>query len=125
MKHLLLIDDEPAIMTYIQAVAEELDFEVCRANDSTDFVESFKKLSPIAIILDLAMPGTDGIELLRWLASEGCQARIAILSGFDRRVLDAAGRLGEASGLQIIGVLPKPIRLVELRNMLVLLGQGA
>jgi DNA-binding response OmpR family regulator len=122
MKSLLVIDDEPGITDFIQAVAKELDFEVRTANRPTDFMESFKEFSPSAIILDLAMPGIDGIELLRWLASEGCQARIAIVSGFDRRVLDAAGRLGEVSGLKIVDRLSKPIRLVTLRNTLTLLG---
>jgi CheY-like chemotaxis protein len=64
------------------------------------------------------MPGTDGIELLRWLAETGCKARIAIISGFDRRVLEAAGRLGEASGLIISDKLSKPIRLVAMRQAL-------
>ena len=123
MKRLLLIDDEPGMTDFIQAVAEEQSFEVRTANRPTDFMESFRKHPPDAIILDLAMPGIDGVELLRWLAEEHCKARIAIISGFDRRVLDAAGRMGEASGLKIVDTLAKPIRLSAMRQALERLGQ--
>jgi DNA-binding response OmpR family regulator len=122
MKRLLLIDDEPGMTDFIQAVAEEQSFEVRTSNRPTDFMESFKKYPPDAIILDLAMPGIDGVELLRWLAEEDCTARIAIISGFDRRVLDAAGRMGEASGLKIVDTLSKPIRLAAMREALKRLG---
>ena len=119
MKRLLLVDDEPGTTEFIQTIAEENAlFEIRTANRADDFKAVFLEWHPEAVILDLAMPGTDGIELLRWLAETGCKARIAIISGFDRRVLEAAGRLGEASGLIISDKLSKPIRLVAMRQVL-------
>ena len=41
-----------------------------------------------------------------------------IVSGFDRRVLESAFRLGEALGLTMAGPLEKPVRLEELEAML-------
>ena len=41
-----------------------------------------------------------------------------IISGFDRRVLESAFRLGEALGLQMVGPLEKPVRLEELEEIL-------
>ena len=41
-----------------------------------------------------------------------------IISGFDRRVLESAFRLGEALGLQMVGPLEKPVRLEELEAIL-------
>jgi DNA-binding response OmpR family regulator len=117
-KRLLLVDDDPGMTDFIQAIAEEASFEVRTSNRPSDFMESFRKYPPDAIILDLAMPGIDGIELLRWLAEEHCKSRIVIISGFDRRVLDAAGRMGEASGLKIVDTLSKPIRLAAMREAL-------
>jgi len=103
---------------FIKVIAQEAAFEVRTSNRPADFMESFKQLPPDAVILDLAMPGIDGVELLRWLAQERCQAPIVIVSGFDRRVLDAAGRMGEASGLKIVDTLSKPIRLAAMREAL-------
>lgn len=125
MKRLLLVDDEPGMTDFIQAVAQEASFEVRTSNRPADFMETFRKFLPDAIILDLAMPGIDGVELLRWLAEESCQARIVIISGFDRRVLDAAGRMGQASGLKIVDTLSKPIRLAAMREALKRLGQDS
>ena len=70
------------------------------------------------IILDLGMPETDGIEMLRFLADERVTARILIISGFDDKILDAANRLGSARGLNMAGVLRKPVLIEELTHVL-------
>src|SRR3546814_1142356 len=56
----------------------------------------YRKVRPNVVILDLAMPGTDGIELLRFLSAERSRARILLMSGFDARIREAALLLGEA-----------------------------
>jgi hypothetical protein len=43
---------------------------------------------------------------------------VLIISGFDRRILDSAFRLGSALGLQMVGPLEKPARLEELEAIL-------
>ena len=70
------------------------------------------------VALDLGMPGMDGVELLRFLSAEGFEEPVLIISGFDRRVLDSAFRLGEALGLQMVGPLEKPARLEALEDIL-------
>ena len=60
----------------------------------------------------------DGIELLRFLAEQDFKAPVLIVSGFDRRVLESAFRLGEALGLNMAGPLEKPVRLDQLEAML-------
>jgi len=60
----------------------------------------------------------DGVELLRFLAEQGSRAPVLIISGFDRRVLESAFRLGEALGLQMVGPLEKPVRFQELEQVL-------
>ena len=69
------------------------------------------------VALDLGMP-VDGIEMLRFLASEDFKEPVLIISGFDRRVLESAFRLGEALGLQMVGPLEKPARLEQLEEIL-------
>ena len=67
-------------------------------------------------MLDLALPRSDGIELLRFLAEEKCRALVLPISGFDERVLEAAMRLGTALGLRMAGPLQKPVRLQQLMD---------
>lgn len=69
------------------------------------------------VALDLGMP-TDGVEFLRFLAEERFAGPVLIISGFDRRVLDSAMRLGTALGLQMVGPIEKPARLDELEALL-------
>ncbi len=69
------------------------------------------------VALDLGMP-VDGIELVRFLADQEYRGPVLIVSGFDRRVLESAFRLGEALGLNMAGPIEKPVRLEELEDML-------
>jgi CheY-like chemotaxis protein len=88
------------------------------ARQDQEFRDSFRQQRPQMVALDLGMPGMDGVELLRFLADEGYEDPVLIISGFDRRILDSAFRLGAALGLQMVGPLEKPARLEELEEIL-------
>jgi DNA-binding response OmpR family regulator len=115
MKRLLIVDDEPAMARLIQRIAKSCGYEVTVTHDSEDFMDALVTGEPDAIALDLSLPDVDGVELLRFLATIKCRAKILIISGFDARVLETSGRLGEARGLNIVGTLMKPVRAAELR----------
>ena len=115
---LLLIDDEPALADYLASAASECGFEPLVTARDQEFREAFLARRPDVVALDLGMPGMDGVELLRFLAGEGYRSPVLIVSGFDRRVLESAFRLGEALGLSMFGPLEKPVRLEQLEAML-------
>jgi len=115
---LLVIDDDDEICRFVRTVAEMERFEVGTATDSETFRVLYKETSPHIVILDLAIPQTDGIELLRFLATENSPSYIFIMSGFDPRVRDAAERLGHEHGLNMAGLIPKPVRAMDLRALL-------
>ena len=116
---LLLIDDEPALAEFVANAAQEVGYSQTVASDDSTFREIFRSSRPDAVALDLGMPGMDGVELLRFLSDEDFQGPVLIISGFDRRVLDSAFRLGEAIGLNMVGPLEKPARLEELEDLLI------
>jgi len=115
---LLLIDDEPALADFLANGAREAGFEPVITAEDQEFRDQFMALRPEMVALDLGMPGMDGIELLRFLADQQYAAPVLIVSGFDRRVLESAFRLGEALGLSMAGPLEKPVRLKELEALL-------
>jgi DNA-binding response OmpR family regulator len=115
---LLLIDDEPALADFLASAARECGFEPQITDKDEDFRQQFKANRPEMVALDLGMPGMDGVELIRFLAEENYSAPVLIVSGFDRRVLESAFRLGEALGLNMAGPVEKPVRLEELEATL-------
>ena len=118
LPRLLLIDDEPALAAFVAKAADMCGFEPMIADQDQQFRDLFKQDRPQMVALDLGMPGMDGVELLRFLASEGFKDPLLIISGFDRRVLESAYRFGEALGLQMVGPLEKPARLEQLEEIL-------
>ncbi len=115
---LLQIDDDPHVGRAFQKVARGCGYDVQITDNAKSFKAAYQSFKPDVIILDLIMPETDGIELLRFLADAGSLAKILIISGFDRKILEAAGRFGEAQGLRIAGILSKPVRSAALRKLL-------
>ena len=122
---LLLIDDEPALADYMASAARLCGFEPAIASDQASFHRLFGEVAPQVVVLDLGMPGTDGVEFLRYLAEHRFTGPVLIVSGFDRRVLESAFRLGSALGLTMAGKLEKPVRLEELEHLLQSLRNGA
>lgn len=64
------------------------------------------------------MPNIDGIELVKYLAQAGCDARVLVISGYTERYLDNTRTLGEAFGLASITAMRKPIELTQLEAFL-------
>ena len=97
---ILTIDDHPLIR---QGIASMLEVEpgmevVGEAADAQSGLEQFRRLLPDIALVDLQMPGVDGIELTRRLRAEFPQARVVILTTYrgDANARDAlaAGACG-------------------------------
>ena len=115
---LLLIDDEPALADFMASAAQSSGFDPVVTSDDAQFRDAFLDERPDMVALDLGMPGMDGVELIRFLADQDYRSPVLIVSGFDRRVLESAFRLGEALGLTMAGPIEKPIRLADLEALL-------
>ena len=59
-KRVLLVDDEPGIRATLKAVLEPI-YEVSCASDARTGVDLFRQDAPNLVILDVMLPGTDGI----------------------------------------------------------------
>jgi DNA-binding NtrC family response regulator len=122
---LLIIDDEPAIGLLIARAGTAAGYRSVATSEAEAFKDSLRASRPSVICVDLAMPGVDGIELLKFLAAERCIAQLLIISGFDGCMLAAALALAKAQGLNIVGTLAKPIQMAGLKSLLIELSESA
>jgi DNA-binding response OmpR family regulator len=117
-ERILVIDDEADFLTFVRRVTLQLDFEVEVTTDGDAFKQIYARFNPTVIVLDIVMPRTDGIELIRWLADMGCTARIVVISGFDPNYSKMAQTLGSGVGLASIVRLQKPVSVADLKSAL-------
>ncbi len=115
---LLIIDDERDFGEYVGEVGEKLGYDVVVTDNAMDFMHAYREKKPSMIVVDMVMPGVDGVELIDWLAQQQCDSRILIVTGFNPRYVELAEGLGGAKGLPHIKSLTKPVKLADLRAAL-------
>ena len=85
-------------------------------------IEDFKRIGEFppgsVILLDLGLADGNGVDILRFLAEQRCQAMIFLMSGVDERLLGTVQRVGLSYGLKVGDTLPKPFRLADLKARL-------
>lgn len=121
----LIIDDEEDICEIIAEVAMSRGLEVKTLSTTEKVAEVLASFPPDFVMLDLMMPGTDGVELLRLLADHAKGAKLCLMSGSDARVLNSARRLGSAHGLDVVAALEKPLSMQVLAKLFEQVSSGA
>lgn len=114
---MLVIDDEEDICDLIAEIAGRRGMEVKTISNPERVQALVVDFAPDVIMLDLMMPGIDGVELLRMLADVSKTTKICLMSGSDTRVLNSARRLGSAHGLEVIAALEKPLAVSALNDL--------
>ena len=108
---ILLIDDDPQSCELVTAILSVADFEVLSAPDGLSGIELARTAQPIAIILDMMMPGMDGISTLQRLRRDPVLKGIPVVgitASTDLTYTEKAFR----AGAQFF--LPKPFRAASL-----------
>src|SRR5437870_4215591 len=105
-ERILIVDDNPVNLKLAQVTLRIEGYEVRTAADATEAMEVIGGYQPHLILMDIQMPGIDGVELTRRLKADPATADIRILA------LTAYAMKGDeerflAAGFD--GYLPKPI----------------
>jgi DNA-binding response OmpR family regulator len=106
MKRILVVDDEVGALTLIGIMLDRGGFEVMKAKDATQALNTLDKDTPDMIILDVMMPGIDGIELCRMLRQRSQTANTPVLILSARGDAESVMRGMDAGATDY---LPKPI----------------
>ena len=114
----LILDDDEAIGRVLAKAATSMGIDAVAVADPHSFAARLQTDPPHVVILDLQLGVTDGVEQVRMLASGKFAGAIVLMSGFDSRVLASARALSVHLGLNVAGVLEKPLRLASVQDVL-------
>jgi DNA-binding NarL/FixJ family response regulator len=104
----LLVDDQPLLRMGFRLILEGED-DLCvagEASDGAEAVRQVRELAPDVVLMDVRMPGLDGIEATRAIAASGASAKIIILTTFDLDEYAFAGLRAGASAFLLKDVAP-------------------
>ena len=73
---------------------------------------------PDVIVCDVDMPGMDGVEFIRHVSRRGLASAVVIASGLERDVLEAVEAVSRGYGVQVLGVVQKPLTARRLEELL-------
>jgi DNA-binding NarL/FixJ family response regulator len=107
----LLVDDQRLVRSGFRMIidAEDDMHVVGEAADGAAAVAEVRRLSPDVVLMDVQMPGTDGIAATRTLTSSGATSRVLILTTFDRDDYVFEGLRAGASGFLLKNAPPEEL----------------
>ena len=124
MMRLVVLDDDAATIEFVAAVARRRGWHVDAVTQPSLFRSLIKVTPPDAILLDLQLGTSDGIEQLRFLHTCNYGGSIVLMSGFDARVLASAQEIGNSLGLLVAAVIEKPTRISRIEQVLASIEQS-
>jgi CheY-like chemotaxis protein len=106
MARILLVDDEPALVRSLRRRLEHHDHEVVTAENGIGALTHLTEGGFDLIVLDMNMPGMDGVEVLRSL--RGARHRVPVLAMTGGGMVTGELLLTTARALGAVGTLDKP-----------------
>ena len=102
---IMVVDDSPFASKQIKDIVEYNGYEVIGyAKDGEEAIELYKELKPDIVILDIIMPGLNGLETAEILKKQDPAVKILMLSS-----LCDAGTMEEVKSIGVKHLIPKPL----------------
>jgi two-component system response regulator FixJ len=104
-----IVDDEPRLRALVRQALRGSGIDVEEFGSSESFLDGHRRRPPGCIIVDIGLPGIDGLDMLETIARDGAVNPAVVLSGIGT-VPSAvrAGRLG------VVDFIEKPFRIADL-----------
>jgi two-component system response regulator (stage 0 sporulation protein F) len=112
MSHkILVVDDQFGIRILLQEVLEREGYQTFLAANGATALELFKRESPDLVLLDMKIPGMDGLEILRNLRKLNQTTRVIMMTAYGE-----LGLIQEAMQMGALAHFTKPFDIDELRE---------
>jgi CheY-like chemotaxis protein len=111
---ILVVDDEPTMLSLCQQILQMGGYDVLQANGGQEALSLFQKGKTTIrlVLLDVVMPGMNGLELAKQFQRTSSDTRVVLMSGYG---LDEIKKLGGENPYQIIW---KPFKAESLLRMI-------
>ncbi|TYO70674.1 EAL domain-containing protein [Pseudomonas sp. CK-NBRI-02] len=117
--NILIVEDHPFQHMYIQHLFSELgSFNLETARDGKEALECMRKVNFDLVLTDLLMPGMDGVQFIQHLNELPQKPGLAIMSAASRRMLLAASLVAKNLGVDVLGLISKPVEPSALRSLI-------
>ncbi len=80
-KEILVVDDEKNILSSLEGILSDEGFSVLKAGDGETALDLVKTKSPDLVMLDIWLPGMDGIQVLKAIKAIGPDTKVIMMSG--------------------------------------------
>lgn len=111
MVKMLVVDDEIEICDFLKTFFEERNYIVLTALSGDMAIKMVREEKPAIVLLDIKMPGTDGIEVLKQIKSAHPKTKVIMVTAVETR-----DRIDEAIRLGADNYITKPLSLEYLEN---------
>src|SRR5215469_3665774 len=82
MRTILIVDDEPAARYGVRRALEP-NYKIIEAGSAAEARSAFSGAEPDLVLLDMIMPGEDGLSALRWMRNHSHDVPVLIVSALD------------------------------------------
>ena len=109
---ILVVDDDPAVLELLGKSLQLSDYEVDLSGDGPSGLERLSAVDYDLLIVDLKMPGMDGLSVIREARRRNLELPVIIVTGFSTEA-----NAIEAINLGVSGYITKPFRIPRLLNV--------
>ena len=85
MATVLVVDDSSFMRMRCTATVQELGYETIEASDGAEAIQAYKDTKPAAVLLDITMPGIDGLQALKEIMAIDPNAKVAMVTAMGQQ----------------------------------------
>lgn len=111
-----VIDDEVGICNFVAMALDSLGVQAETFHSLDPAIAALQRGHPDFVFLDIALGGSDAVDVIRSLANMQYRGIVQLMSGSDVLLLDDVRRVGVRHGLNMRPSMRKPMRLMDIRQ---------